>query len=71
MLANALYGLLLTGEGAGSSVASIDWGKIITSSSFDGMLTGISTVLPIVVPVALMVAGVPIVWKLVKKFMRG
>ena len=67
MLAN----LLLTGEGAGSSVASIDWSTIITSSSFDGLLDGISTVLPIVVPVAFVIAGIPIVWKIVKRMMRG
>lgn len=67
MLAN----LLLSGEGAGEAVASIDWSSIITNSSFDGLLSGISTVLPVVAPVAILIAGVPVVWKFVKRFMRG
>lgn len=58
-------------SGETPAAPSINWGSIITSSSFDGMLNGISTVLPVVVPVALVIAGIPVVWKLVKKFMRG
>ena len=54
-----------------STAPTIDWSNIITSTSFDGMLTGISTVLPIVAPVALVIAGIPVVWKLVKRMMRG
>lgn len=65
-----LVNLLLTG-GSTDAVSSIDWSTIITSASFDGMLDGITTVLPIVVPVALTIAGIPVVWKLVKRMMRG
>lgn len=68
MLLNSLAGLLLTGE---STAPTINWGSIITADSFAGMLTGITTVLTVVVPVALVVAGIPVVWKLVKRFMRG
>lgn len=60
--------LLLTG---GSTTSTVDWTSIITSSSFSGLLDGITDVLPVVVPVALTIAGIPIVWKLVKKFMHG
>ena len=67
MLAN----LLLSGEGAGEAAASIDWSSIINSNSFSGLLDGVSTVLPVVVPVALVIAGIPVVWKLVKRMMRG
>lgn len=67
MLAN----LLLTGETPVESVTSIDWSSIITSNSFSGLLDGVSTVLPVVVPVALVIAGIPVVWKLVKRMMRG
>lgn len=63
-LANAV----LTG---GASTSTIDWTSIVTSSSFSGLLDGITDVLPIVVPVALTIAGIPVVWRLVKKFMRG
>lgn len=65
MLAN----FLLTG--GSTTTSAIDWSTIITSASFEGMLDGISTVLPIVVPVALTIAGIPVVWKLVKRMMRG
>lgn len=69
MLLNQFANLMLTG---GTTTApSIDWSTIITSSSFDGLLSGITTVLPVVVPVALVIAGIPIVWKLIKRMMRG
>lgn len=55
----------------GTTAPSIDWSTIITSSSFDGMLTGVSTVLTTVAPVALVIAGIPVVWKIVKRMMRG
>lgn len=60
-------GLLLTGE----SASTIDWSTIITANSFAGMLDGITDVLPVVVPVALTIAGIPVVWKLTKRFIRG
>lgn len=68
MLLNQFVNLMLTG---GTTAPSIDWSTIITSSSFDGLLSGITTVLPVVVPVALVIAGIPIVWKLIKRMMRG
>ncbi len=68
MLLNQFCNLMLTG---GTTAPSIDWSTIITSSSFDGLLSGITTVLPVVVPVALVIAGIPIVWKLIKRMMRG
>lgn len=66
-----LANLLLTGETPAETVASIDWGNIITSNSFSGLLDGVSDVLPVVVPVALVIAGIPVIWKLVKRMMRG
>lgn len=68
MLANVLQGLLLTGE---STATTIDWSNIITSSSFTPMLNGITTVLPVVVPVGLTIAGVFVVWRVVKRMVRG
>ena len=52
-------------------VADIAWGSIVTAESFDGMLDGISTVLPIVVPVGLTILGVGVVWRIVKKMAKG
>ena len=68
MLLNQFANLMLTG---GTTAPSIDGSTIITSSSFDGLLSSITTVLPVVVPVALVIAGIPIVWKLIKRMMRG
>ena len=56
---------------ASASSGTIDWGSIVTTSSFDGMLDGISTVLPIVAPIGLTIVGIPVVWKLVKRFVKG
>ena len=70
MLFNLLNGLLLTGEGA-ASTSAIDWTNIITANSFDGMLDGISTVLPVVVPVGFTITGIFVVWRIAKKMARG
>lgn len=59
---------LLTGS---SAVNAIDWSTIITADSFNGLTNGISTVLPVVIPVAIGIAAIPVVWKFVKRFMRG
>lgn len=63
-----LASMLLTGE---TTASTIDWSNIITANSFSGLLDGISDVLPVVVPVGLIIAGVPVVWKFVKRMMRG
>lgn len=64
----ALLNLLATG---GSTAATVDWSTLITASSFDGILNGISTVLPVVIPVALSIMGIGIVWSFVKRFVLG
>lgn len=55
----------------GEAATTIDWSTIITANSFAPLLNGISTVLPVVIPIGLSLAAVPIVWKYLKKFMRG
>lgn len=64
----ALLNLLATG---GSTAATVDWSTLITASSFDGIINGISTVLPVVIPVALSIMGIGIVWSFVKRFVLG
>jgi len=64
----ALLNLLASG---GSTAATVDWSTLITASSFDGILNGISTVLPVVIPVALSIMGIGIVWSFVKRFVLG
>ena len=62
---NTLAGLLLT-----SDPVSVNWSNIINANSFDGMMGGINSALPVVVPVGLTILGLGIVWKLIKKFAR-
>lgn len=62
---------ILNGLLASASSGTINWAQIVTTSSFDGMLDGISTVLPIVAPIGLTIVGIPVVWKLVKRFVKG
>ena len=63
---NALGGLVAEA----SDPVALNWGNIINSNSFDGMMTGINSALPIVVPVGLTILGLGIVWKLIKKFAK-
>lgn len=56
---------------AEAASTTVNWGSIITADSFAPMLSGITTVLPVVIPVALSVIAIPIVWKFVKKFIKG
>lgn len=49
---------------------SLNWANIINANSFDGMMNGINSALPIVVPVGLTILGLGIVWKLIKKFAK-
>lgn len=53
-----------------SAAPTIDWSTIITANTFDGLIDGITTVLPIVLPIGIMIAGIPVIIKLVKKFMK-
>lgn len=61
----------LSGLLASASAGTIDWSTIVKADSFDGMLSGISTVLPIVVPVGLTILGVGVVWRITKKMAKG
>lgn len=56
---------------ATASGVSIDWSNIITSGTFAPLLDGITTVLPIVLPIGVGIAAIPVIVKLVKKFMKG
>lgn len=62
---NALSGLV-----ASSDPVTLNWANIINANSFDGMMNGINSALPIVVPVGLTILGLGIVWKLIKKFAK-
>lgn len=65
MLANFFYGLL----GSGSAV-SVDWSNLINANSFNGIISGVTTALPIVIPVAITLMGIPIVWAFIRKMVK-
>lgn len=65
-LFTALNGLVATS----SDPVALNWSNIINANSFDGMMSGINSALPIVVPVGLTILGLGIVWKLIKKFSK-
>lgn len=53
-----------------SSTASVDWSSLINANSFDGIISGITTALPIVIPVAITLMGIPIVWNFVRRMIK-
>lgn len=62
---NTLYGLLAT-----TSPATVNWGSLIDANSFDGIITGITTALPIVIPVSITLMSIPIVWGFVRRMVK-
>lgn len=62
-----MLNLLLTG---GTTGATVDWSTLITSASFDGIINGVTSVLPVVIPVALTLMGIPIVWNFVRRMIK-
>lgn len=65
-----MFEYLLGLVASSSTPVALDWSTIINANSFDGMMTGINSALPIVVPVGLTILGLGIVWKLIKKFAK-
>lgn len=61
-----LYELVATASGV-----VIDWSNIVTADTFAPLISGITTVLPIVLPIGFGIAAVPIIIKMVKKNMKG
>lgn len=54
-----------------TTATSVDWNSLITSTSFNGIIDGINDVLPVVIPVAITIMGIGIVWGFVKRFILG
>ena len=55
----------------GSTASIVDWSTLITSTSFNGVIDGINDVLPVVIPVAITIMGIGIVWRFVKKMIKS
>ena len=54
-----------------TTASTVDWTQLITSTSFNGIIDGINDVLPVVIPVALTIMGIGIVWRFVKRFVKS
>ena len=68
LFADLLNTIVATG---GSTPATVNWSSLITSTSFDGIIGGINDVLPVVIPVAITIIGIGIVWRFVKKMIKS
>lgn len=61
---------VFSGLVAESSGASVNWASLIDANSFDGIITGITTALPIVIPVSITLMSIPIVWGFIRKMIK-
>lgn len=62
---------VLGGLLASSTASTVDWSQLITATSFNGIIDGINDVLPVVIPVAITIIGIGIVWRFVKKMIKS
>lgn len=53
-----------------ATTATVDWSELIGADSFNGIISGITTALPIVIPVAITLMGIPIVWNFVRRMIK-
>lgn len=63
--------MLLNSLIASATASTIDWSTLITATSFNGIIDGINDVLPVVIPVAITIIGIGIVWRFVKKMIKS
>lgn len=68
MLFNALQGLVASSTGG--TLSTVDWSSLISADSFNGIILGVTTSLPIVIPVAITLMGIPIVWAFIRKMVK-
>lgn len=52
------------------SIATVDWSSLIDASTFNGIISGVTTALPIVIPVCVTLMGIPIVWGFIRKMVK-
>lgn len=64
---NALAGLV---GSSGGSLATVDWSSLITADSFNGIISGITGSLIVVIPACLTIMGIPIVWGFIRKMIK-
>jgi len=60
-----MTGLLLT-----ATTQTVDWTGLINAGSFNGIIDGVTDALPVVIPVAITLMGIPIVWGFIRKMVK-
>lgn len=65
-----LFDLLANAVATTPSTATVDWSSLIDASSFNGIITGVTTALPIVIPVCITLMSIPIVWGFIRKMIK-
>lgn len=65
-----MFGALLNLVASAPSTATVDWSSLIDASTFNGIISGITTALPIIIPVCVTLMGIPIVWGFIRKMIK-
>ena len=65
-----LFGYFANAVATTPTVATVDWSSLIDASSFNGIITGVTTALPIVIPVCITLMSIPIVWGFIRKMIK-
>lgn len=65
-----LFGYLANAVATTPSIATVDWSSLIDASSFNGIISGVTTALPIVIPVCITLMSIPIVWGFIRKMIK-
>lgn len=57
--------------GGATSTSAIDWSTIVGGLDFSGITDGVSAVIPVAAPIGLAIAGAFVVWRVLKRFIKG
>ena len=56
--------------GTGATTATVDWSQLIDASTFNGLITGVTSALPIIIPVSVTLMSIPFVWNMIRKMIK-
>lgn len=65
-----MFGALSNLLASAPATATVDWSSLIDASTFNGIISGITTALPIIIPVCVTLMGIPIVWGFIRKMIK-
>lgn len=53
-----------------ATTSTVDWSTIIKADTFNGLIDGVTGALPLVIPVAVTLMGIPFVWGMIRKMVK-